>query len=125
MLRQGDPLGVIVVGWGEPGPVSKAQEGLLKLVLLNTYYCEMPTLRPPEAIWLFSTPCIGGSSADQWCARSAHAAGAGLAARGLHRQIGRLLALEDAIDIVGGALMLVDPAQPQPSDRTPPTPGRL
>jgi pimeloyl-ACP methyl ester carboxylesterase len=26
------------------------------LVLLNTYYCEMPTLRPPEAIWLFSTP---------------------------------------------------------------------
>jgi len=23
------------------------------LVLLNTYYCEMPTLRRPEAIWLF------------------------------------------------------------------------
>ena len=22
----------------------------------DTYYCEMPTLRPPEAIWLFSTP---------------------------------------------------------------------
>jgi GAF domain-containing protein len=30
MLRQGEPLGVIVVGWAEPGPVSKAQEGLLK-----------------------------------------------------------------------------------------------
>jgi GAF domain-containing protein len=30
MLRRGDPLGVIVVGWAEPGPVSKAQEGLLK-----------------------------------------------------------------------------------------------
>ena len=30
MLRQGDPLGVIVVGWAEPGPVAKAQEGLLK-----------------------------------------------------------------------------------------------
>ena len=30
MLRQGDPLGVIVVGWAEPGPVSKAQEELLK-----------------------------------------------------------------------------------------------
>ena len=30
MLRQGDPLGVIVVGWAEPGPVSTAQEGLLK-----------------------------------------------------------------------------------------------
>ena len=28
------------------------------LVLLNTYYCEMPTLRPPEAIRLFSTPVI-------------------------------------------------------------------
>jgi len=28
------------------------------LVLLNTYYCEMPTLRRPEAIWLFSTPVI-------------------------------------------------------------------
>jgi haloalkane dehalogenase len=24
------------------------------LVPLNTYYCEMPTLRPPEVIWLFS-----------------------------------------------------------------------
>src|SRR5499425_3200705 len=23
------------------------------LVLLNTYYCDMPTLRAPEAIWLF------------------------------------------------------------------------
>ena len=30
MLRQGDPLGVIVVGWAEPGLVSKAEEGLLK-----------------------------------------------------------------------------------------------
>lgn len=28
------------------------------LVLLNTYYCEMPTLRPPRAIWFFSTPVI-------------------------------------------------------------------
>jgi len=28
------------------------------LVLLNTYYCAMPTLRPPEAIFLFSTPII-------------------------------------------------------------------
>src|SRR5215472_17427198 len=27
-------------------------------VLLNTYYCEMPTLRAPEAVWLFSTPVI-------------------------------------------------------------------
>ncbi len=28
------------------------------LVLLNTYYCAMPTLRPPEAIFLLSTPLI-------------------------------------------------------------------
>jgi pimeloyl-ACP methyl ester carboxylesterase len=28
------------------------------LVLLNTYYCEMPTLKAPEAIWLFSTPLV-------------------------------------------------------------------
>jgi haloalkane dehalogenase len=25
---------------------------------LNTYYCEMPTLKPPEAIWLFSIPVV-------------------------------------------------------------------
>jgi pimeloyl-ACP methyl ester carboxylesterase len=28
------------------------------LVLLNTYYCPMPRLRSPEAIWLFSTPLV-------------------------------------------------------------------
>src|SRR5438552_8484540 len=28
------------------------------LVLLNTYYGAMPSLRPPEAIWLFSTPTV-------------------------------------------------------------------
>lgn len=33
-------------------------ERVAGLVLLNTYYCEMPTLRPPEAIWLFSTPIV-------------------------------------------------------------------
>ena len=40
------------------------------LVLLNTYYCAMPTLRPPEAIWLFSTPVRQGHRAadiaDVW-----------------------------------------------------------
>ena len=30
MLRDGEPLGVIVVGWAEAGPVPKAQEELLK-----------------------------------------------------------------------------------------------
>src|SRR5262245_7415853 len=33
-------------------------EQVAGLVLLNTYYCEMPTLRPPRAIWFFSTPVI-------------------------------------------------------------------
>jgi pimeloyl-ACP methyl ester carboxylesterase len=33
-------------------------ERVAGLVLLNTYYCEMPTLRSPEAIWLYSTPVI-------------------------------------------------------------------
>jgi hypothetical protein len=30
MLRRGDPLGAIVVGWAEPGPILTAQEELLK-----------------------------------------------------------------------------------------------
>ena len=30
MLREGDPIGVIVVGWAEPGPVPESQENLLK-----------------------------------------------------------------------------------------------
>jgi haloalkane dehalogenase len=33
-------------------------ERVAGLVLLNTYYCDMKTLRPPEAIWLFSTPVV-------------------------------------------------------------------
>jgi len=33
-------------------------ERVAGLVLLNTYYCDMPTLRAPEAIWLFSTPVV-------------------------------------------------------------------
>jgi haloalkane dehalogenase len=28
------------------------------LILLNTYYCDMPGLRSPEAIWVFSTPVV-------------------------------------------------------------------
>ncbi|HMF25425.1 MAG TPA: GAF domain-containing protein, partial [Pseudolabrys sp.] len=30
MLREGEPIGVIAVGWTEPGPISKVQEELLK-----------------------------------------------------------------------------------------------
>ena len=33
-------------------------ERIAGLVLLNTYYCDMPTLRRPEAIWLFSTRVV-------------------------------------------------------------------
>jgi haloalkane dehalogenase len=33
-------------------------ERVAGLVLLNTYYCEMPALRAPEAIVLFSTPVV-------------------------------------------------------------------
>jgi pimeloyl-ACP methyl ester carboxylesterase len=33
-------------------------ERVAGLVLLNTYYCDMPTLRPPRAIWFFSTPVV-------------------------------------------------------------------
>ncbi len=39
------------------------------LILLNTYYCLMPTLRPPEAIALYSTPLVrnvGRGAARAW-----------------------------------------------------------
>jgi haloalkane dehalogenase len=39
------------------------------LILLNTYYCLMPTLRPPEAILLYSTPLarnVGRGIARAW-----------------------------------------------------------
>jgi pimeloyl-ACP methyl ester carboxylesterase len=54
---------VILVAHDASGPPaidwSLAQpEQVAGLVLLNTYYCEMPTLKPPEAIWLFSTPVV-------------------------------------------------------------------
>jgi pimeloyl-ACP methyl ester carboxylesterase len=48
-----DASGPPAIDWalGQPDRVAG-------LILLNTYYCEMPTLRPPEAIFLFSTPLI-------------------------------------------------------------------
>src|SRR6516165_7412627 len=48
-----DASGPPAIDWALAYP-----ERLAGLVLLNTYYCEMPTLRRPEAIWLFSTPVI-------------------------------------------------------------------
>jgi haloalkane dehalogenase len=48
-----DASGPPAIDWALDHP-----ERVEGLVLLNTYYCEMPTLRPPEAIWLFSTPVV-------------------------------------------------------------------
>jgi pimeloyl-ACP methyl ester carboxylesterase len=48
-----DASGPPAIDWALAYPARTAG-----LVLLNTYYCEMPTLRRPEAIWLFSTPVI-------------------------------------------------------------------
>jgi pimeloyl-ACP methyl ester carboxylesterase len=53
LLVAHDASGPPAIDWalGHPGRVAG-------LVLLNTYYCAMPTLRPPEAIFLFSTPVV-------------------------------------------------------------------
>jgi haloalkane dehalogenase len=48
-----DASGPPAIDWALAHP-----EQVAGLVLLNTYYCEMPTLKPPEAIWLFSTPAV-------------------------------------------------------------------
>lgn len=54
---------VVIVGHDASGPPAidwalASPERVAGLVLLNTYYCNMPTLKPPEAIWLFSTPVV-------------------------------------------------------------------
>jgi pimeloyl-ACP methyl ester carboxylesterase len=48
-----DASGPPAIDWALSHPAQVAA-----LVLLNTYYCEMPTLKAPEAIWLFSTPVV-------------------------------------------------------------------
>jgi len=48
-----DASGRPAIDWALDHP-----ERVAGLVLLNTYYGQMPTLRRPEAIWLFSTPVI-------------------------------------------------------------------
>ncbi len=48
-----DSSGPPAINWALAHP-----ERVAGLVLLNTYYCVMPTLRPPEAIFLFSTPLV-------------------------------------------------------------------
>jgi haloalkane dehalogenase len=63
VIQQRKPGQVVLVAHDASGPPSidwalHHPEQVAALVLLNTYYCEMPTLRPPEAIFLFSTPLI-------------------------------------------------------------------
>src|SRR5215469_16818545 len=48
-----DASGPPAIDWARHHP-----ERVAALVLLDCYYCAMPTLRPPEAIFLFSTPLI-------------------------------------------------------------------
>jgi len=53
LLVAHDASGPPAIDWALSQP-----ERVSGLVLLNTYYCEMPTLRAPEVIWLFATPVI-------------------------------------------------------------------
>jgi haloalkane dehalogenase len=48
-----DASGPPAIDWALDHP-----ERVAALVLLNTYYSQMPRLRRPEAIWLFSTPVV-------------------------------------------------------------------
>jgi pimeloyl-ACP methyl ester carboxylesterase len=48
-----DASGPPAINWALAHP-----DQVATLVLLNTYYCAMPTLRPPEAIFLYYTPLI-------------------------------------------------------------------
>ncbi len=48
-----DMSGPPTIDWALAHP-----ERVAGLVLLNTYYCEMPTLSAPAAIWLFWTPMV-------------------------------------------------------------------
>lgn len=48
-----DASGPPAIDWALDHP-----DRVAALVLLNTYYSEMPALRRPEAIWLFSTPLV-------------------------------------------------------------------
>src|SRR4029450_7283162 len=60
LLKLGPAVLVVHDASGPPGIdwALAHPERVAGLVLLNTYYCEMPTLRPPLAIWFFCTPGI-------------------------------------------------------------------
>jgi pimeloyl-ACP methyl ester carboxylesterase len=57
-----DASGPPAIDWALAHP-----ERVERLVLLNTYYSVMRSLRPPEAIWLFSTPAVRRVS--RWISR--------------------------------------------------------
>ncbi len=48
-----DASGPPAIDWALAHP-----DRVAALVLLNTYYCLMPMLQTPQAIWLFSTPIV-------------------------------------------------------------------
>jgi pimeloyl-ACP methyl ester carboxylesterase len=48
-----DASGIPAIDWALAHP-----DRIERLVLLNTYYAPSSSLRPPEAIWLFSTPGV-------------------------------------------------------------------
>jgi pimeloyl-ACP methyl ester carboxylesterase len=75
-----DASGPPAIDWALDHP-----ERVSALVLLNTYYCRMPgRLRPPEAIWLFSTPVV------RWVARPTSMWFGGLLFRRMYKwQVGR------------------------------------
>lgn len=63
VIKQLAPAEVVLVAHDSSGPPAinwalAHPERVAGLVLLNTYYSVMPTLRPPEAIFLFSTPLV-------------------------------------------------------------------
>lgn len=63
VIRERNLGQVVLVAHDASGPPAidwavKNSDRVAALVLLNTYYCSMPTLRSPEAIWLFSTPVV-------------------------------------------------------------------
>ena len=63
MIKQRRLEQVVLVAHDASGPPAidwalHHPEQVAALVLLNAYYRAMPTLRPPEAIFLFSTPLV-------------------------------------------------------------------
>jgi haloalkane dehalogenase len=81
---------VVLVAHDASGPPAidwalRHPDHVTSLVLLNTYYCAMPTLRPPEAILLYSVPLL------RILARAV-ARASGALDRGLYRwQVGRFI----------------------------------